>query len=119
MALPDLPGGLPGNLSRSAVDDLIRLLRRSAREFGVVVSRRSHARLLRQIEAIRDGKAIGYRRPDVQPRRPTRFLNEDPWVLCFNPDTRQVYRILHGARDFPALFGGSIADSGTRDDDTT
>jgi hypothetical protein len=35
-------------------------------------------------------------------------LNEDPWVICFNPHTRQVYRIVHGARDFPAIFGGSV-----------
>jgi plasmid stabilization system protein ParE len=118
MALPDRPGQLPGNLSRQAVDDLIRILRRSAREFGVAVFHRSRARLLMQIEAIQDGTAIGHRRPDVPARRPTRFLNEDPWVICFNPDTRQVYRILHGARDFPALFGGSNAGTGTRDDDT-
>ena len=49
--------------------------------------------------------AIGHPRHDVQPRRPTLFLNEDPWVICFNAQTRQIYRILHGARDFPAIFG--------------
>jgi hypothetical protein len=31
-------------------------------------------------------------------------------VICFNPDTRQVYRILHGARDLPAIFGGPDGD---------
>ena len=113
----ELLGELPGNLSRQAVDDLIRILRRSAREFGAVVARRSGDRSLLQAAAIRNGTAIGHRRHDVQSRRPTHFLNEDPWVICFNPDTRQVYRILHGARDFPALFGGPNAGTGARGND--
>jgi len=118
MASPDLPGELPGNLSRQALDDLIRILRRSAREFGASVARRSRDRLLLQVEAIQSGTAFGHRRHDVQPRRPTHFINEDPWVICFNPDTRQVYRILHGARDFPALFGQPHAGTGASDNDT-
>jgi plasmid stabilization system protein ParE len=112
MASPDLLGRLPGNLSRQAGDDLVRILRRSAQTFGVAVGRRSRDRLVAAINAVEDGTAIGHRRQDVRPRRPTLFLNEDPWVICFNPDTRQVYRILHGARDFPALFGGRAADPG-------
>jgi plasmid stabilization system protein ParE len=108
MALADPFGALPANLSRQAVDDLIRALRRSARDFGVVVARRSRERLLARIGSVADGTAIGHHRQDVRPRRPTLFLNEDPWVICFNPHTRQVYRILHGARDFPAIFGGAV-----------
>ena len=110
MALPHLPGDLPGNLSRQAADDLIRILHRSARDFGAVVARRSRDRLLARIKAIQNGTVIGHHRHDVPTRRPTRFLNEDPWVICFNPDTRQVYRILHGARDFPTIFGGPAHD---------
>jgi plasmid stabilization system protein ParE len=106
MALPDLPGDLPGNLSQWAVDDLIRILRRSAQEFGALVARRSRDRLLARIRSVEAGTAMGHRRQDVRPRHPTMFLNEDPWVICFNPHTRQIYRILHGARDFPAIFGG-------------
>jgi plasmid stabilization system protein ParE len=118
MALPDVPPDeLPGNLSRQAVDDLIRILRRSVREFGVAVARRSRDRLLEQIKSIANGTATSHRRQDVQPRHPTVFLNEYPWVICFSPHTRQIYRILHGARDFPAIFGGPSAgrgyDSGT------
>jgi plasmid stabilization system protein ParE len=112
MALPDLVVELPGNLSRQAVDDVIRILRRSIREFGVVVARRSRDRLLARIKAIERGTATGHKRHDVQPRRPTLFLNEEPWVICFNPHTRQVYRILQGARDFPAIFGGASPGSG-------
>ena len=117
MPSAELLGELPGNLSRQAIDDLILILRRSADEFGVPVARRSRERLLLRVEAIRNGTAIGHRRNDVRPRRPTHFLNEDPWVICFNPDTRQVYRILHGARDFPALFGRPNAGTGARGDD--
>ena len=109
MSSSDLPRELPGNLSRQAVDDLVQILRRSEREFGAAVARRSRDRLLARIRSVEDGKAIGHRRQDVRPRRPTLFLNENPWVICFNPETGQVYRILHGARDFPAIFGGPSA----------
>jgi plasmid stabilization system protein ParE len=83
-----------------------------------MVARQSRDRLLLRVQAIRNGTVTGHRRYDVPTRRPTRFLNEDPWVICFNPDTRQVYRILHGARDFPALFGGRKAGTAMPDDDT-
>jgi plasmid stabilization system protein ParE len=116
--LRDLSGELPGNLSRQAADDLNRILRRSAREFGVTVARQSRARLLAVLRAIEAGTVIGHRRHDVQPRRPTVFFNETPWVICFHPDTRRVYRILHGAQDFPALFGDSDPAAGTRGDTT-
>ena len=118
MAFPELPRELPGNLSPQAVDDLIRILRRSARDFGAVVARRSRDRLLSRVQAIHNGTVTGHRRYDVPTRRPTRFLNEHPWVICFNSDTRQVYRILHGGRDFPALFDGPSAGAVMSDDDT-
>ena len=40
----------------------------------------------------------------MQTRRRTLFLVEPPWVIAYDPDTRQVLRILHGARDFPTIF---------------
>ena len=106
MAQLDWSADLPGNLSRRALEDLLKILRRSSREFGVAVARKARERLLTRVREIEMGTAIGHRRTDVPTRRPILFLNEDPWVLCFNPDTRQIYRIVHGARDFPALFGG-------------
>ena len=105
MARPDWSADLPGNLSRKAVEDLVQILRRSSREFGVVTARHSRERLITRIREIEAGTAIGHCRPDVPSRRPILFLNEDPWVICFNPGTRHIYRIVHGARDFPALFG--------------
>jgi plasmid stabilization system protein ParE len=71
----------------------------------VAVARQSRERLIAQMRQIEAGTAIGHRRTDVPSRRPMVFLSEDPWVICFNPENRQIYRILHGARDFPALFG--------------
>ena len=105
MAQPDWSAALPGNLSRKAVEDLVRILRRSSREFGVAIARQSRERLIARIRAIETGAAIGHPRADVPSRRPILFLNEEPWVICFNPNTRHVYRIVHGARDFPSLFG--------------
>ncbi len=35
---------------------------------------------------------------------PTLFLVEPPWVIAYHPVTRRIYRVLHGAMDFPALF---------------
>lgn len=106
-----LPRELPGNLSRQTADDLVRILRHSERQFGAATRGRSRDRLLARIRAVEEGGAIGHPRQDVRPRRPTLFLNENPWVICFNPETRQVYLILHGARDFPAIFGGPPAAS--------
>jgi plasmid stabilization system protein ParE len=102
-------------LSRRATSDLIRILRRSAQDFGVSVARQSRGRLLARVRSIEQGKALGHPRQDVRTRYPVHFLNEHPWVICFNPLTMQGYRILHGARDFPAIFGGrsEASDPGT------
>ncbi len=35
-------------------------------------------------------------------------------MIAYDPDTRQVLRILHGARDFPALFPDNSGE-GDRD----
>lgn len=102
-------GEPPGNLSAQALADLVGIVRRSAREWGLGTARRTADRLLARVRAVADATAIGHERGDVRPRRSTLFLVEAPWVIAYRPDTRQVLRILHGARDFPALFpdGGS------------
>jgi len=101
---PSFLGELPGNLSPRAKRDLIGILRYSAREFGVATARRSRDRLLKRIKAIESGIAVGHRRPDVMPKAPTLFLIEHPWIIAYHPMTRRIYRVLHGAMDFPALF---------------
>lgn len=79
-------------------------MRGSAREWGLATAQQTAARLLTRVHAVAGGTAIGHERRDVRPRRRTLFLVEEPWVIAYSPDTRQVLRILHGARDFPALF---------------
>ena len=101
----DWPGELPGNLSPQAARDLRDILRRSVRTWRLDTARRTRDRLLRRCQDIEIGLAVGHRRADVQPKSPTLFFVERPWVLAYDPTTRQVLRILHGARDFPAALG--------------
>ena len=104
MPPPESPGPAPGNLSRRAVADFADILRRSERECGGAVARRTRARLLLRFRQIADGSAVGHQRHDVKPQTPTLFLREAPWVIAYDPEKRQVLRILYGTRDFPAVF---------------
>jgi len=100
----ELLENLPRNLSRQATKDLLLILRRSAEEFGITTARRSCDRILGKCKVIEAGHAVGHKRPDIRTLTPTLVVNESPWVIFFNPETRQITRIIHGARDFPALF---------------
>lgn len=82
----------------------MRIYRRSVRDWGVDVAQRSLDRLLARIGAIAAGRTVGHGRSDVAPSVPTAFVVEEPWVIAYNPETLEVYRIVHGARDFAALF---------------
>lgn len=95
---------MPDNLSSRALADLVSIVRHGAREWGLATAQRTADRLLARCRAIEAGTAIGHQRSDVRPRRPTLFVVEAPWVIAYSPDTRQVLRIVHGARDLPALF---------------
>jgi plasmid stabilization system protein ParE len=52
------------------------------------------------------GLTKGHRRRDVKPRRPLLFVVAHPskYVIAFDPKTREIARIIHGARDFPSIF---------------
>jgi plasmid stabilization system protein ParE len=80
--------GLPGNLSRQALADLLRILRECERAWGAHTARRTRARLPARPAQIAAGTAIGHERADVRPRTPTLFLAEEPWVVAFRPDRR-------------------------------
>lgn len=95
---------LPSNLYPPALRDLVRILRESRRQFGTIVARQSRDRLYARCEAIRTGNEKGHLRADVQPRYPTRFADETPWVIAFDPETRNIYRIVHGHRHLPSMF---------------
>jgi plasmid stabilization system protein ParE len=97
--------GDPGNLSPQALRDVVSILRRSMREFGVPTALRSRDRIFARCRAIRNGTTFGHRRMDVTTRRPTLFINEHPWVIAYDPESRSVLRIVHASRDLSALFG--------------
>ena len=104
--LSDLLGEVPGSLSAQALADLVAIVRRSAREWGRDTARRTAERLLAGCRAVEDGTALGHERRDVRTRRRVLFLVEAPWVIAYDPDTWRVLRVLHSARDFPAVFSG-------------
>lgn len=105
MLPPDLLGPLPPNLSRQAARDLIQLLRVSFQQWGLVTARRTRDRILARCWAVAEGRAVGHRRPDIPTTTAVLFVNEPPFVIAYHAETGRVLRILHGARDFPALFG--------------
>ena len=104
MPPPEAPGAAPGNLSRRAASDFVEILRRSERDWGVAVARRTRERLLLRFRQIADGSAVGHQRHDVTPRTPTLFLREAPWVIAYDPGKGQVLRVLYGSRNFRAVF---------------
>jgi plasmid stabilization system protein ParE len=102
---PDFIDDLPENLSRLALRDFLGILRKSKSKYGLVVARETRERLIHRFGQIEQGTLIGHNREDVRPKKATLFFNEHPWVIVFNPDTGAVKRVLHGSREFPALFG--------------
>ncbi|QJE74119.1 type II toxin-antitoxin system RelE/ParE family toxin [Aerophototrophica crusticola] len=102
------PGGLfddlPGNLSRDAARDLLSILKDSQRDWGPMVARKTRDRLVRRCKDIADGWSYGHKRPDVPTRYAVLFVAEPPFIIAYAPETRQVLRILHGARDFTKIF---------------
>jgi plasmid stabilization system protein ParE len=93
------------NLSDEAISDLVGILLYSEAEFGVLAARRLQTRLERCFTAITSGTIKGHPRRDVSTSRPILFAVERPFVIAFDAETRQIYRVIHGARDFAALFG--------------
>jgi plasmid stabilization system protein ParE len=63
------------------------------------------ARLRARFQSIASGEVIGRRRHDLPHDLPLRFVDELPFVIAFDANTRVIVRVLHGRRDFPALFG--------------
>ncbi|WP_416211142.1 type II toxin-antitoxin system RelE/ParE family toxin [Nitrospirillum sp. BR 11828] len=104
MRLSDLLADLPENLSSRATEDLLRILRESWREWGIHTAFQTRNRLFARCHSIAAGTALGHSRQDMTSRRSRLFLNEGPFVIVYNPVTRRVLRVLHGARDFPRLL---------------
>jgi plasmid stabilization system protein ParE len=59
---------------------------------------------LRKIRRISDGTTLGHVRGDVALRRQILFATEHPFVIAFDPETREIVRVVHGARDMWRVF---------------
>jgi plasmid stabilization system protein ParE len=93
-------------LSAAARVDLNDILDFSEARFGARAADRLEARFVTAFERIARGTAIGHMRRDIAANVPLRFVVERPFVIAFDPATREIVRILHGARNFGAIFGG-------------
>ena len=75
----------------------------SVQNWGVPVALQTRNRLLTRFADVGIGKAIGHERLDIRISR-TRlllYLNESPFVLVYDPESRVIIRVLHQARDLP------------------
>ena len=66
---------------------------------------RLRTRLEGAFERINDGIALGHVRRDVPKELGLRFVVERPFVIAFDPQDREIKRVVHGARDLAAIFG--------------
>jgi plasmid stabilization system protein ParE len=97
------------SLSRRAQLDLTQILATLIEDdvhAGVDVARHIDAILDDCMTRIADGRIPGHRRTDVRPRRELLFVVARPtrYVIAFDPATREIARIIHGARDFAKIF---------------
>jgi plasmid stabilization system protein ParE len=93
-------------LSAAARADLNDILDFSEARFGARAADRLELRFIAAFERIASGIAIGHLRRDIAADVPLRFVVERPFVIAFDPVTREIVRIVHGARNFDAIFGG-------------
>jgi plasmid stabilization system protein ParE len=91
-------------LSAQALEDVAEILEYLRIEAGQNVASRMAARLDERFRKIATGIALGHKRGDVPSRRPLRFSVERPYVVAFDPETRLIVRVVHGARNFRRLF---------------
>jgi plasmid stabilization system protein ParE len=96
-------------LSRRARLDLVQILTGLIEDDvrgGIVAAQRIDEILDDCMMRIADRRVPGHRRSDVKVRRPLLFAVARPtrYVIAFDPTTRLIIRIVHGARDFPAIF---------------
>jgi plasmid stabilization system protein ParE len=91
-------------LSSRAQSDLIDILLFTADRFGTPSARRLQMRLEARFEKIADGTASGHRRRDIRSEVPLLFDVVRPFVIAFDPETKEIARILHGARNISAIL---------------
>jgi len=91
-------------LSSEAAEDVAAILRETVRPRGRADALRMRLRLEAKFEGIAAGLVPGHRRGDIVASIQLRFAIEYPFVIAFDPASRCIVRVLHGSRDFPAIF---------------
>ena len=58
-------------------------------------------------QRVADGISLGHNRPDVPRELKLKFVVERPFVIAFDESSREIARVVHGARDIGAIFGAA------------
>ena len=96
--------GRPNNLSKPADMDLTEILYRSLKRFGLDQTKAAEDRICARCLSIRDGSTIGHKIDILSTRRPILYHYEHPWMIAFDPGTREIIRIFHARRDLAKLM---------------
>ena len=94
----------PSNLSKLADIDLTDILYRSLKSFGLDQTRFTESRIRARCLSIWDGSTLGHKINALSTRRPTLYYYEQPWMIAFDPSTREIIRIFHARRDLAKLM---------------
>ena len=93
-------------LSEEASADVHEIIGWVADEHGDEAAHRLFEALDEKFEAIGAGLVVGHVRRDVQTIRAVRFTKAGNYMITFDPETNEIVRVVHGARDFPTVFAG-------------
>ncbi|MGI4765502.1 MAG: type II toxin-antitoxin system RelE/ParE family toxin [Janthinobacterium lividum] len=104
--------GASPSLSREALADLRRELKKSREVFGPAAARRMGARLARSLNAIATGTALGHRHSLLH-GAPVDFMcvTVAPLLIIYNARTRSVLTIVDGRRDIAAVVAERLSQT--------
>ena len=100
--LSELLSAFPKNLAPRALQQILVILRHSAKEFGVSTALELRSRLLERCRALESGTAQGHQRPDIRSRRPMLYLNTDPYpfLIAYDVKTKLISAVVDGRMGF-------------------
>lgn len=102
---------LSATLTRRALNDYRREIRRSLDVFGPGAAERMRDRLMRRFGDVADGIAIGHRHPSFEETPDTiRCVNVGPLLVVYDTDLRLVLAIIDGRRDIASIVARRLAD---------
>ena len=95
-------------ISPEALADLEAIWAHIANDAGAQTAGTVVAEVLDAIEKLAEMPGMGHRRADVRDAR-YRFWSVKSYVIAYRADVQvlRVARVVHGRRDFRALFGGA------------